>query len=153
MNPAAEASTLGLMANLIWAIGGLFLGYLGGLAVGFNRQAWQWSGTIRIIMGLLILTLVATGAVLNLRLSTRLLNAVECQRDFNITYRGALAAQLDAAAQDSKAQRAFLAAVRSQPVPQQVRDKAFDDYTADLDSSDRLRAAHPLPDANLCKGS
>jgi hypothetical protein len=135
----------GLFINFAWAVGGIIAGYIGGMVL--NKPDGQH---IRTIGGLVILVIVALGAVLNYENSVSLEESVVCQRDFNETYRSALQAQLDAAHQEAQAQRVFISAFRSGDIMPTVRDQVYITYLQKLDDTDKLRNSHPIPVGNPC---
>jgi hypothetical protein len=137
----------GMFINFAWAVGGIIIGYIGGMVI--NKPD---GNHLRVVGGLIILVIVALGAVLNYENSVALNASVACQRKFNVEYRGALQAQLDAHHIESQAQRVFIEAFRRADVPPDARGQLFDTYLQRLDAAERLRNAHPLPVDNPCGG-
>ena len=148
--------TVTLILNTVWLATGVIFGYIIGWVV--NHRDGSRGENIRALIGLVILVLVGFSAFLNYRNAqdaadnaTNLRNEVECQRNFNEAYRTALQAQLDASAQEIRANKELLLSFSKYTVaPPDVRDAAFAQYFGKVDAAERLRSAHPLAVVNTC---
>jgi hypothetical protein len=138
----------GIFIEFAWGVGGIILGYIGGMVI--NRPDGSSGNYLRTIAGLIILIVVALGAVLNYQNSVALHQSVTCQRQFNQNYRDSLQAQLDASGLEAQSQRDFISVFRGGQPNAAVRDKTFDTYLQKLADAEALRQSHRLPVNNPC---
>lgn len=146
--------TVILVLNLVWAAAGLIAGYVAGWIVHYRRNGRAGNG--RAVLGLGILILVGVSTLLNYKNAQQtadntvaLKNEVECQRQFNLQYRNALAAQLEASQKETAAQKQFLTTFAGGNPTPEARQLAYQNYFAQYDAAEKLRNV-PLPVVNPC---
>lgn len=147
------------ISSILWALGGLVVGFLIGRGGQTNRSANVATETTthrfrdyltfdRIIGWVIIVMAIVSVATVSYAVN-RQQQAVTCQADYNTAFVAALKTRTEAAAADRQAQRDLLTGMVTARDPVTSR-KLIDQYLHKLDEADNQRDDNPLPQRPAC---
>lgn len=147
------------ISSILWALGGLVVGFLIGRGGQTNRSANVATETTthrfrdyltfdRIVGWVIIVMAIVSVATVSYTV-TRQNQSVTCQADYNTAFVAALKTRTEAAAADRQAQRDLLTGMVTARDP--VTSRALiDAYLRKLDEADNQRDDNPLPQRPAC---
>lgn len=155
-----------LVSSLLWAVGGLFVGYgLGRMVRDVHDvhtvivppppltvprpPSRRRAPTGRMMIGILVMVVIAVSTVLYALESAKLNGVTSCQSQLNFQFRDALAQRSAAQGVEIAAQRKL---ILSRLSGQADRETAVREYLAALDALEAAGLRHPLPVAVDCGG-